>query len=193
MTVDFDFSWSRFLTTVVIFVGVPTAIGAGVIWSSWRAERTSLTTSISRPTSTGRLGLWATGLIAFVLGFLSCAGWLSWSADSNGDVRGPALPAPTEFPTWQVVACGVTVVLACLVAAHLSRWAVSGGLAAAAGTAAGFTTAFTVAASVGVTSQEGIGVAFSELGWGIGLVVLMAVRGAWLTGRRGRRAPGPLP
>ena len=193
MTVDFDFSWSRFLWVVFIFVGVPTAIGAAVIRSSWRAERANLTTSISRPTGTGRLGLWTTGLLAFVLGFLSCAGWLSWSADSNGDVRGPALPAPTKFPTWQVVACGATVVLVCLVAAHLSRWAVSGGLAAAAGTAAGFTTAFAVAASVGVTSQEGIGVAFSELGWGIGLVVLMAVRGAWLTGRRGRRAPGPLP
>lgn len=80
------------------------------------------------------------------------------------------------------------MVLVCLVAAHLSRWAVSGGLAAAAGTAAGFTTAFAVAASVGVTSQEGIGVAFSELGWGIGLAVLMAVRGAWLTGRRNRAA-----
>lgn len=190
MTVDFDFP--RFLSTVVIFVGVPTAIGAGVIRSSLRAERANLTTSISRPTGTGRLGLWATGLIAFVLGFLSCAGWLSWSADSAGEFRGPALPAPTKFPTWQVVACGVTVVLACLVAAHLSRWAVSGGLAAAAGTAAGFTTAFAVAASVGVTSQEGIGVAFSELGWGIGLVVLMAVRGAWLTGRRDRQAPGPM-
>lgn len=188
MTVDFDFSWSRFLWGVFIFVGVPTAIGAGVIWSSWRAERASLTTSISRPTGTGRLGLWATGLIAFVLGFLSCAGWLSWSADYHGKVRGPALPAPTVFPTWQVVACGVTVVLVCLVAAHLSRWAVSGGLAAAAGTAAGFTTAFAVAASVGATSQEGIGVALSELGWGIGLVVLMAVRGAWLTGRRNRAA-----
>lgn len=188
MTVDFDFSWSRFLWMVFIFVGVPTAIGAAVIWSSWRAERANLTTSISRPTGTGRLGLWTTGLIAFVLGFLSCAGWLSWSADYLGDVRGPALPAPTKFPTWQVVACGVTVVLVCLVAAHLSRWAVSGGLAAAAGTAAGFTTAFAVAASVGVTSQEGIGVAFSELGWGIGLAVLMAVRGAWLTGRRNRAA-----
>ena len=126
-------------------------------------------------------------------GFLSCAGWLSWSADYLGDVRGPALPAPTKFPTWQVVACGVTVVLACLVAAHLSRWAVSGGLAAAAGTAAGFTTAFAVAASVGVTSQEGIGVAFSELGWGISLVALMAVRGAWLTSRHGRQAADPRP
>ncbi|CAM2908190.1 ABC transporter permease [Prescottella defluvii] len=188
MTVDVGFSWSQFLWVVAIFVGVPTAFGAFIVRSAWRSEQAGVEPATARPTGTGRLGLWTTGLIAFVLGFLSCAGWLSWSADSAGRVRGPALPAPTQFPTWQVVACGATVVLACLAAAHLSRWAVAGGLAAAAGTAAGFTTAFAVAASVGVTSQEGIGVAFSILGWGMGLGLLMLIRGAWLTTRRNRAA-----
>lgn len=85
------------------------------------------------------------------------------------------------------MACGATVVLACFVAAHLSRWTKAGGLAAAMGTTAGFTTAFAVDASRTITSQEGVGLAFSVLGWGIGLGVLMTLRGIWLTSRYGRR------
>ncbi|WP_305094773.1 hypothetical protein [Prescottella sp. R16] len=194
MSVAVDFSWARFLSMTLIFIGVPVAIGAVVIRSAWRAEKVGGTSledtaaAVVPATGTGRLGLWATGLVAYALGFLSCAGWLSWSADSTGQFRGPALPAPTKFPTWQVVACGVTVVLACFAAAHLSRWVVAGGLAAAAGTAAGFTTAFAVDASCVVTSQEGIGVGFSIVGWGIGLGLLMLVRGVWLTSRRHKAA-----
>ncbi|MBV6762611.1 hypothetical protein [Rhodococcus opacus] len=197
MTVDFDFSWSQFLWMVFIFVGVPTMIGAGIIWSVARSERDGLQRSPDRAgvgrtqTGVGRLGLWATGLVAFPLGFLSCAGWLSWSADYQGEFRGPGLPAPTQFPTWQVIACGVTVVLACLAAAHLSRWAAAGGLAAAAGTAAGFTTAFSVNASTDVTGQAGVGVVLAEVGWGVGLGLLMLVRGAWLTRRSSTRADNP--
>lgn len=195
MTVGVDFHWSRLLTLAVLFVGVPTVFGARIVRSAWRSEQVGGTSfegaagAVGSATGTGRLGLWATGLAAFVLGFLSCAGWLSWSADSLDEFRGPALPAPTTFPTWQVVACGATVVLACFVAARLSRWAVAGGLAAAVGTAAGFTTAFAVDASSGVTSQEGVGMAFSILGWGIGLGVLMKIRGAWLTRTYGGKTP----
>lgn len=36
MDVDPDFSWSQFLWMVFIFVGVPTMIGVGVIWSALR-------------------------------------------------------------------------------------------------------------------------------------------------------------
>ncbi|MGF7120346.1 MULTISPECIES: hypothetical protein [unclassified Rhodococcus (in: high G+C Gram-positive bacteria)] len=199
MTVDFDLSWSQFLWMEFIFVGVPTIFGAGIIRSAWRSERAGLAYSSGRgdlvgmQTGGGRLGLWATGLMAFVLGFLSCAGWLTWSADYRGEFRGPGLPAPNQFPTWQVVACGVTVVLLCLASAQLSRWAVAGGLAAAAGTAAGFTTAFSAVASTDVTGQSGVGVVLSELGWGIALGVLMLVRGAWLTGRHSRQAGSPQP
>lgn len=199
MTVDFDFSWSQFLWMVFIFVGVPTMFGASIIRSAWRSERAGLAYSPGRgdlvgmQTGGSRLGLWATGLMAFALGFLSCAGWLSWSADYRGEFRGPGLPAPNQFPTWQVVACGVTVVLLCLVSAHLSRWTMAGGLTAAAGTAAGFTTAFSAVASTDVTGQSGVGVVLSELGWGIALGVLMLVRGAWLTGRHSRRAGSPQP
>lgn len=181
-----DFSWTQFLWNVFIFVGVPGLFGARVVRSVWRSERAELGGPIPGRTG-GRLGLWATGLVASALGFLACAGWLSWSADSAGQFRSPALPAPNKFPTWQVVACGATVVLACFVAAHLSRWTKAGGLAAAMGTTAGFTTAFAVDASRTIASQEGVGLAFSVLGWGIGLGVLMTLRGIWLTSRYGRR------
>jgi hypothetical protein len=118
-------------------------------------------------------------------------GWLSWSADYHGEFRGPGLPAPTQFPTWQVIACGATVVLVCLASAHLSRWATAGGLAAAAGTAAGFTTAFSVNASTDVTGQAGVGVVLSEIGWSVSLGLLMLVRGAWLTRRCSTQADNP--
>lgn len=109
MTVDF--SWSQFLWIVFIFVGVPTIFCALLLWGK--------SSKREQGTGTGRLGLWATGTLAFVFGFASCAGWLSWSANQSGEFRGPGLPAPNQFPTWQVVACGATVVLLCFLAAHL--------------------------------------------------------------------------
>lgn len=187
MTVDLEFSWPQFLWIAFIFVGVPTTIGASIIWTIWRSERTGLehsTTALGGGhTGSGSLGLWSTGLLAFALGFLSCVGWLSWSADYKGGFRGPGLPAPTQFPTWQVVACGLTVILACFGSAHCSRWMKAGGMTAAAGTAAGFTTAFSIDASTDVTGQAGVGVALSTIGWGLTLTALMLLRGKW--SRRG--------
>ncbi|CCQ14623.1 putative integral membrane protein [Rhodococcus sp. AW25M09] len=118
----------------------------------------------------------STGLLAFVLGFLSCAGWLSWSAAQRGEFRGPGLPAPNQFPTWQMVACGATVVLACFFAAHLSRWAKTGSRVAALGITAGFSTAFCFDASTDITGQSGVGVLLCMIGWGLGLGVLMLTR-----------------
>ncbi|MGC0366052.1 hypothetical protein ABH922_004036 [Rhodococcus sp. 27YEA15] len=189
MATDFDFSWAQFVWIVVAFVGVPTAVGISIIRSAVRPEQKELLHITNSKnvadlrTRRGRLGLWATGLIAFPLGFLSGAGWLSWSADHKGEFRGPGLPAPNQFPTWQVIACVATTVLVCLAAAHLSRWAVAGGLAAAAGTASGFATASAVSAAADITGQSGVGVALSEIGWGLVLGVLMLARGAWLTRR----------
>lgn len=169
-------SWSQFLSVTLILVGVPTLIGAGAIRSVLRTERAG-------GTARGGLGPWATGVAAFALGFLACVGWLSWSADYYGEFRGPGLPAPNAFPTWQVIACGATVVLVCLAAARLSRWSKAGGLAAAVGTAAGFATAVGMDASTDPTGQAGVGVLLAELGWVIGLGLLMLVRGSWLAGR----------
>lgn len=105
MTVDLEFSWPQFLWIAFIFVGVPTTIGASIIWTIWRSERSGVEHSTALDagrTGSGPLGLWRTGLLAFALGLLSCVGWLSWSADYKGGFRGPGLPAPTQFPPWQV-------------------------------------------------------------------------------------------
>ncbi|MDI9897998.1 hypothetical protein QM797_25025 [Rhodococcus sp. IEGM 1381] len=163
-----DFSWSQFLWIVFVFVGVPSTLWALVLWARFRKRR--------ERADTGPLGLWATGSIALASGFVSCAGWLSWSADQRGEFRGPGLPAPNAFPTWQVAACGATVVLLCLLAAHLSRWSNTGGHVAALGMTAGFSTAFCVEASTDVTGQSGVGVILCMLGWGLGLTLLILIR-----------------
>ncbi|MET4050278.1 hypothetical protein ABIB34_003743 [Rhodococcus sp. UYP5] len=85
------FSWSQFLWITFIFVGVPSMFGALLLWSRSSKRNESM--------GTGCLGLWATGLLAFVFGFASCAGWLSWSAEQRGEFRGPGLPAPIQFNT----------------------------------------------------------------------------------------------
>jgi hypothetical protein len=72
----------------------------------------------------------------------------------------------------------------------LSRWAKTGGYAAALGTTAGFSTAFCVEASTDVTGQSGVGVLLCVIGWGFSLSVLMLIRGMamkhewrWLAGK----------
>lgn len=189
--VDTAFSWPQFLWTVLVFVAVPTAIGAGAVWLSQRREPGRIPPSAPsrvKPAVGGTLTVWSAGLIAFVLGFLSCAGWLSWSADSGGRFRGPSLPAPTQFPPWQVLACAATVIAVCFFSAHLARPVRAGGLAAAVGTAAGFTTAFSVAASMDETGQAAVGVVLSVIGWGASLSALMLLRARWSTRRRGGAA-----
>lgn len=176
MSDGFDFSASQLVTNIGIFVVVPLVIAAGIVGIVNRAESDA---------PRGRLGMWGTGASGFVFGFLACAGWLSWTAgDHDGAVRGPGLPAPTSFPSWQIVACGVTMIVGCFLAARWSRKTFAGGLAAAAGTAGGFTAAFCVDAARAVTSQEGVGLGLSIVGWGLGLTVLMALRYLIIAGRR---------
>lgn len=92
MAAGFDFSWAQFLWIVLIFVGVPTLIGVSMVWVAWQRERAGVRSPSSdheqtgdRPVGLGLRGLWATGATAFALGFLSCAGWLSWSAEHDGE------------------------------------------------------------------------------------------------------------
>ncbi|AJK69589.1 hypothetical protein [Corynebacterium marinum] len=173
---SYQFSFASFLSLVIPLVVIPAAIGVGIIWLTTRSA-----TSDPRPAphgvrpwvgwlTGGRLGLWTTGLAGVVWGFLACAGWLSWTAsDKGGGFTGPGLPAPTSFPTWQVVACGITVVAGAVLVSVCSRRLVPGALAAALGVATGFSTAFAVGVATEVTSQEGIGVGLSMMGLTIGL------------------------
>lgn len=165
-----DFSWSRFLWIVFVFVGVPSTLWALLLWAKFSRRRETA--------GTGPLGLWATGSIAVASGFAACAGWLSWSADQRGEFRGPGLPAPNAFPSWQVAACGATVVLLFLLATRLSRWPKTGGHVAALGTTAGFSTAFCIEASTDATGQSGVGVILCMIGWGTSLFLLVLVRNA---------------
>ena len=176
-----DFSWSQFLWIVFVFVGVPSTFWALLLWA--------LFSRLREGPGKESMGLWATGSIAVAAGFVACAGWLSWSADYRGEFRGPGLPAPNAFPSWQVAACGATVALLCLLAAHLSRWANTGGHVAALGTTAGFSTAFCVSASTDVTGQSGVGVILCMMGWGTSLTLLILVRN--VVGGRKRPAVEP--
>lgn len=176
----FDFSSAQLLSNLAIFVVIPLGIAAGVVAVVQRSENNA---------PRGRLGMWATGAIAFLFGFLTCAGWLSWTAaDHDGAFRGPGLPAPGSYPSWQVFACGVMTVLACFLAAHWSKKVFAGGLAAAAGVSGGFTAAFSVDTARTVTSQGGIGLFLSIVGWGFSLTLLMAVRYLVLATRHRRDA-----
>lgn len=176
-----DFSGRRFLSLVLFLVVLPTALGAVVIRAvrHWEGRRADYSAAGRAHEGRG-LGLWATGMVAGLLGAVSCAAWLSWSADYEGRVLGPGLPAPNTFPAWQILACCITVMTACVLVASRSRWRVSGGVAAAAGTAAGFATVFSIDANGDPTGQAGIGVLLAELGWGLGPGAVLLARGLWM-------------
>lgn len=164
----YPYPWESFLSMLIPLVLVPTLIGVATIWRLTRSEQDVYTLEVpsspeDRPwvgwLTGGRFGLWATGLLGGVLGFISGALWLSWSASGNdGTFVAPGLPMPGNFPVWQVIICGVSVVGAAVFASISSRRLIPGAMAAALGTAAGFSTWFAAGAAAPVTSQEGIGV-----------------------------------
>lgn len=174
MNTYYPFPWESFFSLFIIGALIPTLIGAVFIWRYARSSRNRdplLSLNSSGPkafmgwTTGGRCGLWATGLFGALLGFLSGLLWLSWSAAGNdGSFVTPAIQVPGSFPAWQVVLCGAFVVGIAVVAALSSKRLNAGALAAALGTAAGFTTWFAMAVATPVTSQEGIGVAMSIVG-----------------------------
>ena len=186
------YPWGRLAWSALIFVLVPSAVWSGVIWVLSRAERRDP----HAPASTG-LAAPVVALVALVLGFLCCAGWLLWSGDSDGSWVGPSLPPPTKFPSWQIAGCGLTTVAACWLCARLARRPLAGGLAAALGTASGFALAFTSATVDDSTGLSGVGIMMCEFGIGLGLTALMTLRWVVLAVVRTRRdasgAPGEQP
>lgn len=125
------------------------------------------------------LGLWATGLLAAVVGFLDPALWLTWSG-YRGSPLDASLPAPNQFPQWQIIGLAVTFFVPIVVLALKMRRPITGAFALGLGAAIGSATAMTVDVSfVDVVSQEGIGVAIALVGVGIvtlgvGLIIGLA-------------------
>ena len=90
MTVDF--SWSQFLWIVFIFVGVPTIFCALLLWG--------MSSQREQGTGTGCLGLWATGTLAFVFGFASCAGQPERRVPRTRAARAESVPDVAGGRVW---------------------------------------------------------------------------------------------
>ncbi|MDK7134007.1 MULTISPECIES: hypothetical protein [unclassified Corynebacterium] len=100
---------------------------------------------------------------SFLVGLLSAAFWLSWSPRSSiGDFF--LYGAPNQFPKWQIIGCGISLILGSGIIAYVNSGSVRGTLIISLLTGSGFGAAFAFDASFGVTSQEGIGVVFAFVG-----------------------------
>src|SRR5699024_4888732 len=109
-------------------------------------------------------------LLALLAGFLPAALWLTWNSTTS-ITHYFHQGAPTQFPKWQVVGCGLTVViLSALIFIRYVRRR-NALTVTSVFTAAGFTAAFAHAASFGVLTQQAVGVALSYIG--ILLLVLL--------------------
>lgn len=177
-----SFSPVTFLLAVSIFIAIPTAIGSLVIWRIGKAADFDFpvrgVASGVRARSfvrndPGPLSRAATACVAFLLGFVTCVGWLSWSGNSG--ILEFSYPPPTEFPPWQVWGCGITLVMASVSVVWLAKRKKSGSLISPLYIASGFATAMAVGVSHGATSQGGVGVVFSMFGLTVGLGIVTAV------------------
>lgn len=172
-----DFSIASFLWTWLLFAAIPTAVWSRVIAGLKRgfAKNTSAESG---------LGLWATGLLGAITSLTGIAVWLSWTAaDHSGHFRGPGWPVPTSFPAWQIVCCGVTLLLLFVFTAGRSRHRLLGAQAAACGSAHGLITAMALASAQAINPQAGIGVAIMTIA-AIGVYAALAPTvAAWRVGR----------
>lgn len=112
--------------------------------------------------------------MAFISGILSAGLWMSWNSDSpitHYFQRG----APTQFPAWQIIGCGATVVI--LSALILFKYSQHRNVLSCATviTAAGFTTVYAHAASFGVSAQGAAGVLLSWIGINLLLLVTNSI------------------
>lgn len=173
----YPYPWDSFLSMVIPFVFVPTLIGVLLIWWLTRREPEIPTSNGNRPRAGwltgGRCGRWTTGILAGVLGFFAGALGLSWSGPvKGGGFEAPQLPAPGEWPVWQVILCGAIVVGTAVFASLTSRRLMSGAMAAGLGTASGFSTFFAAGVASPVVSQEAIGVVMAMGGTTFSLCVI---------------------
>ena len=165
-----SFHADRFFTTWPVLCGPVLVVGLLFIRAAVRKSADD----------TGKgLGMWATGLLAAVVGFLAPALWLTWSGYRDSPLDA-SLPAPSQFPQWQIIGLAVTFFFPIVVLALKMRRPITGAFSLGLGAAIGSATAMMVDVSfVDVVSQEGIGVAIALVGVGIvtlgvGLIIGLA-------------------
>lgn len=158
-------SWERLIWLVGAFVIVPALIeGLVVAQINDRRKETSEDPSATKNTKLrGRMRPMALAPLSVTLGFLSCAGWLSWSAAGATSVGG-RFPAPTSFPKWQIALCVATLVASAVLCLWLSDRSLPSDCSVAIGVAAGFTSAVCIQASRDITGQSTIGVLMINIG-----------------------------
>lgn len=173
------FPLAQYVWVVGIIVGIPLAMIAAIIWAGSRGERSA------PPTGLGPLGLWATAVQSFVAAVAGMAAWLTWSAAVDAP---PRIEGYTNYPTWQIIACGTTIFAGWLLATLLCRWPRSGAVVAAWGCATGFAAAFAVSGVLyDTTGLFGVGVAFGFWGWGLGLTFFGVLLGSYFALRTNLR------
>lgn len=151
---------------------VPAVIGALITAAVAAGERRRPRGDVGGwPQPRGR-GQWSTGGLGVVAGFAAAAGWLNWSASAHGAFRSPGLPAPTDFPDWQIAACAVTTLGLCLILAGQAALPRAGALAAATGVTTGFVAAIAVDATYDSTGQSGVGLIMTGIGGWLVLSVI---------------------
>lgn len=117
----------------------------------------------------GRLELWTTEIVATLMALADCALWLTWS-DFSPTL--PHIPARRQYPVWQILGFGITVIATNLLAAWWAKFINLSGQAAALGTAVWFSTTFAIDGASMVASQQGIVVMLAMFGSWPALVVL---------------------
>lgn len=100
---------------------------------------------------------------SFLVGLLSAAFWLSWSPRSSIE-EFFLYGAPKHFPEWQIIGCGISLILGSSIIAYVNSESVKESLIISFLTGSGFGEAFAFDSAFGVSSQEGIGVVFAFAG-----------------------------
>lgn len=163
---------------------IPAIISVIIIWRIFRSDGDSVSAADLGQTrfGGGRLGLWATGIVAAVMAFIDGALWLTWSADDHGQgFTPPGLPPPDSFAVWQIVGFGFSILITNLLAAWWARRIFVGGLAAALGTTIGFAGAMILSIVGQAPSQEGIGIMFVMCGFWPVLTIINLIFGGLRT------------
>ncbi|MFP7365141.1 hypothetical protein SFC07_05100 [Corynebacterium callunae] len=135
------------------------------------------------PRAGKRPGILLTLLLAMAAGLIVWLMWLSWdnySLNQYGHTQGPYQP-------WQVVACGITMVVVTIAIGLYSKWPVAGPYLSTIGATWGFSVAWGIDAfSMDDTGLSGVGFIMVLLGVGLGLGListLVAGIGTYLQNR----------